>query len=137
MGNIVSVQAMLEVVASFDAHGRASPGLIAWELFADEHDILTAWNSLSPKGGSPPPDGTWPTTNSCTGSPSPAGSLPVRPGLASEPGAAGESVEDCRAGFRSPPMSTTAGLRTVARTARGRGGYRAARRPDWVLVRLG
>lgn len=79
MGNIVSVQAMLEVVASFDAHGRASPSLIAWELFADEHDILTAWNSLSPKGGSPPPDGTWPTTNSCTGSPSPAGSLPVRP----------------------------------------------------------
>jgi hypothetical protein len=39
----ISVNGLLEVLASFDEHGGASPGLVAWELFAGERDVTAAW----------------------------------------------------------------------------------------------
>jgi hypothetical protein len=39
----ISVQQLLEVVADFEEHGGASPGLVAWELCVDERDVQAAW----------------------------------------------------------------------------------------------
>jgi hypothetical protein len=48
--NKISMPELFEVLAEFDAHGGASPGLIAWELFTDEHDILTLWELALAEG---------------------------------------------------------------------------------------
>ncbi len=37
------MQQLLEVLAAFDEHGGASPGLVAWELFVGERDVQPAW----------------------------------------------------------------------------------------------
>jgi hypothetical protein len=39
----IAIHDLLEVLATFDAHGGASPGLVAWELFADEPAVTAAW----------------------------------------------------------------------------------------------
>lgn len=46
----ISLQGLLEVLASFDAHGGASPGLVAWELFADELAVTAAWEHAVAEG---------------------------------------------------------------------------------------
>jgi hypothetical protein len=48
--NKISVHELLEVVADFDENGGGSPGLIAWEVFADEHDILPVWELAIAEG---------------------------------------------------------------------------------------
>jgi hypothetical protein len=37
--NTISEHGLLEVLAGFDEHGGASPGLVAWELFVDEQQV--------------------------------------------------------------------------------------------------
>jgi hypothetical protein len=49
MGNI-SILQLLKVVAGFDEHGGASLGLVAWELFVDEHDVQSAWEHALAEG---------------------------------------------------------------------------------------
>jgi hypothetical protein len=46
----ISVQQLLEVIAGFDEHGGASPGLVAWELCVDEHDVQSAWEHATTAG---------------------------------------------------------------------------------------
>jgi hypothetical protein len=46
----ISVHGLLEVLASFDPHGGASPGLIAWELFVDEPAVTAAWEHALSQG---------------------------------------------------------------------------------------
>jgi hypothetical protein len=46
----ISVQALLQVLANFDAHGGASPGLVAWELFADDRDVMPSWEHALSEG---------------------------------------------------------------------------------------
>lgn len=46
----VSVQGLLEVLAAFDEHGGANPGLVAWELFADEPAVADAWEYARSEG---------------------------------------------------------------------------------------
>jgi hypothetical protein len=46
----ISVQGLLEVLATFDEHGGASPGLIAWELFVDEPAVTAAWEHALSQG---------------------------------------------------------------------------------------
>jgi hypothetical protein len=58
----ISVQQLLQVLAAFDEHGGASPGLVAWELFVDERDVQPAWEHaiaedwLKPAGRDPAGD---------------------------------------------------------------------------------
>jgi hypothetical protein len=49
MGNI-SVRRLLEVLARFDELGGASPGLVAWDLFASEHDVKAPWEHALAEG---------------------------------------------------------------------------------------
>ena len=46
----IAVQQVLEVVADFDESGGASPGLVAWELFVDEHRVAGAWEQAQAGG---------------------------------------------------------------------------------------
>jgi hypothetical protein len=46
----ISVHALLEVLVSFDGYGGASPGLVAWELFADERDVMPSWEHALTEG---------------------------------------------------------------------------------------
>jgi hypothetical protein len=48
--NTVSVHGLLEVLANFDEHGGASSGLVAWELYVDEQNILAAWELALTEG---------------------------------------------------------------------------------------
>jgi hypothetical protein len=41
--NKISVRGLLEVLADFDEHGGASPGLVAWELSVDEQQVKAVW----------------------------------------------------------------------------------------------
>jgi hypothetical protein len=43
MRGAISLQAVLEVVGEFDAHGGASAALVAWELCIDERLVAGAW----------------------------------------------------------------------------------------------
>jgi hypothetical protein len=47
---MISVHGLLEVLASFDEHGGSSPGLVAWELFADERDVMPSWEHALTEG---------------------------------------------------------------------------------------
>jgi hypothetical protein len=46
----VSVQGLLEVLAAFDEHGGANPGLVGWELFLDEPAVTDAWEHALAQG---------------------------------------------------------------------------------------
>jgi hypothetical protein len=46
----ISVRQLLEVLARFDEFGGASPGLIAWDLFAGEHEARAAWEHALAEG---------------------------------------------------------------------------------------
>jgi hypothetical protein len=92
--NKISMPELFEVLAEFDAHGGASPGLIAWELFADEHDVLTLWE-LALAEGWLTPAGRDLTYDEQLYRLTPSGWTAARvraAGLESEPGAADESV---------------------------------------------
>lgn len=39
----ISEHGLLDVVADFDELGGASLGLVAWELFATEHEVRESW----------------------------------------------------------------------------------------------
>jgi hypothetical protein len=47
---MVSVHGLLEVLAGFDEHGGASPGLVAWELFVDEQQVKAVWEHAVAEG---------------------------------------------------------------------------------------
>jgi hypothetical protein len=46
----ISVHGLLEVLAGFDEHGGASPGLVAWELFVDEQQVKAVWEHALAEG---------------------------------------------------------------------------------------
>jgi hypothetical protein len=46
----IAVQELLEVLGAFDESGGASPGLVAWELFADESAVTAAWEHALAEG---------------------------------------------------------------------------------------
>ncbi|HEY4996676.1 MAG TPA: hypothetical protein VII03_01695 [Solirubrobacteraceae bacterium] len=48
--NKIAVQELLEVLGAFDELGGASPGLVAWELFADEAAVTAAWEHALAEG---------------------------------------------------------------------------------------
>lgn len=48
--NTISVHGLLEVLADFDDHGGASPGLVAWELFVDEQQVKAVWEHAVGEG---------------------------------------------------------------------------------------
>ena len=48
--NTISVHRLLEVLADFDEHGGASPGLVAWELFVDEQQVKAVWEHAIAEG---------------------------------------------------------------------------------------
>jgi hypothetical protein len=48
--NTISVHRLLEVLAGFDKHGGASPGLVAWELFVDEQNVKAVWDHAVAEG---------------------------------------------------------------------------------------
>lgn len=48
--NTISVHGLLEVLADFDEHGGASPGLVAWELFVDEQQVKAVWEHAVAEG---------------------------------------------------------------------------------------
>jgi hypothetical protein len=39
----ISQRLVLEAVAGLDAAGGASPGLVAWDLCVEEHEVADAW----------------------------------------------------------------------------------------------
>jgi hypothetical protein len=87
----IAVHDLLEVLATFDEHGGASPGLVAWELFADEVAVTSAWGHAVSAGwlreaGHDPADDEplWKLTSRGW-----AAARERSPGLKSGPGAAG------------------------------------------------
>ncbi len=50
MRGATSLQAVLEVVGEFDAHGGASAALVAWELCVDERLVASAWEEARTGG---------------------------------------------------------------------------------------